>query len=186
MSCGRAIQTQLFATVTAILLASSAASGQTWPAVSLEVHPPDPGPSDPVTVVLTTTVDPCWTPGCVTSNVGAGGDIQIDWFIGDFAWDNPNPICPDVEPFEWSEEVAIGILPSGDYTVTNRAFLGPYPLACGEGEPGDPTSISFTVAGPDVPAASAWGLGAFTLLLLVAGTLQVRRHRIRSNPILRM
>ena len=164
-----------------LLLPTILAIAWTLPAMAelqLEVSPPNPLPTEPVTVTVSDLfANPCHEV-CATDGFWVDPtQYHIDWYI--FV---PNVACIDViSPL--SCDVALGPLSPGDYVVTAAVYITSPDGPCELGSLWGETEIMFHVsdAPPPIPAVSDWGLVITILLVLMAGTVVLRRAQVMGG-----
>ena len=163
------------------LLSTIVAVAWTLPAMAelqLEVSPSDPLATEPVAVVVSDDFANACHEVCATDGFWVDPtQYHIDWYI--FV---PDVACIDViTPL--SSDVALGPLSPGDYVVTAAVYItspgGPCELGSLSGE----TEIMFHVSDalPPIPAVSDWGLVITILLMLMAGTVVLRRAQVMGG-----
>lgn len=162
---------------TVFILASSNAWGQACSLNSLQVDPPMPGATDSVTVMLSfDCANSCFAPCGLTQELIADGHYLITAFVHDETEElaQQGITCTQVVVSS-DQEVVLGVLPAGSYLVSVDLRVGSSSAPCTDGTTVGQTSTTFDVPGLPVPAVSEWGLAILVLLLLQAGTIQIRR-----------
>jgi hypothetical protein len=132
------------------------------------VVPEEPTSED----VVTLTIGGQWGDSCVPQEPltqVVGSTVHMDTDVS-----HPGVECLGVVT-EWSVSDSVGPLPTGTCTVTASAYDGPALVA----GPDEVCTFEVLKAPPVVPAISAWGVVAMTLLVLAAGTSVFVRGRRR-------
>ena len=179
---GRLRWTSWVLPVTAAMLLVSAttpAFAQRCKNLRLEVDPPNPDESSPVTVTVAAECsDACLVVCDVTGEWISSSEFSIHWYIRDKDG-TPDFACAAVRTTQ-SSDLPLGPLTGREYDVTGTMHITPWDGTCTEGTVLDNVETTFRVD-PVVPAVSEWGLVIMTLSILAAGTILLRR-RVRYLP----
>lgn len=138
--------------------------------LALEVNPPIPNSTVPITITVHDVCsDSCFRVCNVIGEWVSDTEFHIDWYFID---NNPciEPGCL-TEETPHSSEFNVGVLKSGNYVVTSSLYLiNACDGKCMEGALLEETELPFEI-GPPIPAVSQWGLVTMTLMILITGTI---------------
>ena len=172
----RRLATFTFGAAVGFILAPgpSSAVGQRCENLRLEVDPPNPDESSPVTVTVAAECgDTCPRVCEVTGEWISSSEFSIHWYIRDQNG-TPDLACAQVRTTR-SSDLLLGPLTGGEYGVTGTMHITPWDGTCTEGTVLDNVETTFRVD-PVVPAVSEWGLVVMTLLFVTAGGFVLMRR----------
>ena len=159
----------------AVLLSATGvpALGQGLGNFRIEVAPSDPDDSTPVTVTVAEEFpDTCYKVCDVGGQWTAPAHFHIDWYVRN-KHGTPDLNCL-FKVITLSSNFALGSLEPTEYRVTATLHITPWDGVCTEGAVQDQIETTFRVTDP-IPTVSGWGLIVMGLLILVLGTMCVRR-----------
>ena len=138
----------------------------------IEVAPPNPDDSTPVTLTVAKEFpDDCYVVCDARGEWVESSRFHVDWYVRNTR--EPEQICLTVET-PLTSQFSLGRLEPSEYRVTATLHVTPWDGVCTEGAVQDQTEATFRVTEP-IPTVSGWGLIVMGLSILVFGTMCVRR-----------
>lgn len=142
----------------------------------IEVVPPNPDDSTPVTVTIAEEFpDDCYVVCDTRAQWVGSSQFEVDWHVLNSR--EPEGLCLEVVT-PLASLLLLGTLEPSEYGVTATLHITPWDGVCAEGTVQGQTETTFRVTDP-IPTVSGWGLIVMGLSMLVVGTVCVRRRFTR-------
>ena len=162
-----------------VATATTPAFAQRCKNLRLEVDPPNPDESSPVTVTVAAECqDACLVVCDVAGEWISSSEFSIHWYIRDKEGTPDSAGCAHVVLTQ-SSDLPLGPLTGREYHVTGTMHITPWDGTCPEGTVLDSVETTFGV-NPVIPAVSDYGVVVLTLLLLIAVTILIGRPPRRT------